>query len=841
MKKKALFLLFLLVGLVWTESIRATGKITFRTSRTAGESIEMNLKALGDIKIDGVNEPGKQGYAGYTLTSSEVVIEGDITFFACNDNDLTELDVSQCATLDTMQVIFNYLTSLDLSQNKKLRKVFCYENMLETLTLGNLPELGELLCQTNKLKNINLLGLPKLKKCWVSENPITNIDLSANKELEEFFSDFSGLKSLNISQNTKLKRLNVGYTDIQALDLSACPNLELLYCGDRGRMNVDVSVCSKLKEYAFFKNHCTEADFSGNPDIRYIECYQNDFTAAKMSKLVSSLPARQPADNAMLVVINTADESENNVCTKATVKAAQGKGWKVMDYAKGAYSAYEGSEDNEEQPEGSYVKVKTSKPAGTELTFYATALTPIEVVGAEVVKSVATTLTLKVVQPEIIIKGEMMTFAAQNAGITEAEVDNKVMLSLWLDNNEMTKLDLRNAETLLVLNVEKNKLKSLDVSSLGTLEKLVCGNNLIETLDLANNVNLQGVQCENNKLGTLDVSKNPNIGLIKCYGNNIGVDAAKAFFEGLPECKNFVIEDRGVICFINKGDANEKNRAWSQDVRKGVGKKFMVLDYANGEYGTYGKTYEGMDNPDALKLYVGGVMVTEDNAGDVLGDGGKVVYDMENKVLTLNNANITAIEGSAGLANSSVEGLTIRLVGTNTVSSQGNYVGFGMSKKTTITGDGKLILNGGSAGIYLNKSQLVIAHCTVEANGQVGIVGYDGASGEEITVDDATLKVNGVKGAAFFLTRFNTVGCHFPDNVYFSEQERAVVNADGTLFMGEFTIVPDVNGVGKTAVSDVDAGPVVVFGLNGCRRNELGRGLNIVKSADGKTRKVLVE
>ncbi len=842
-KKKLLFFLFVLMQLFWTSGVQATGKITMTTDRQPGQSIEMHLKARGEIVIEGVNESGKQGYGTYTLTSSDIVIHGDITFFACNDNELTALDISQCTTIDTLQVVFNNLKTLDLSANKNLRKVFCYENQLEELTLGELPEVQELLCHTNRLKSINLTGLKKLRKCWISENQIESVDLSSNQSLEEFYCDYTPVSSLNLSNNKTLKRLNCSMTKMSSVNVKDCPDLEILYCSGLNIDKVDLSNNKKLKEYAFYSNNFTEADFSGLPDICYIECYSNSIDEGNMNKLVSSLPTRQAKDNARLVVINTQASKENNVCSKSAVAVAKDKGWKVQDYANGAFVPYEGSEGGGGSPEEHYVKLTTNKPAGTELTFYASALNPISVEGAEVLEAAGTKLRLKVQQPEITVKGDLMTFAAQKSGITSAELKSELLLSLWLDENELESINLNGNTTLLILNVEKNKLKTLDVSSLVNMEKFACAQNQLETLDLSGCSSLKYISCENNRLESLDFSKTPLIGSIACFGNKISSVKARAFFESLPECQTPVYDEtQGGILFVNSHDSSEGNSAFMTDVDIAKNKKFAVIDYIGGTAGIHGKPYEGIGEQEEIKLYVGGVQVTAGNAGDVLDDGGTVTYDMASKTLTLNNARFTAPEGSGGIANSSVDDLTIRLVGDNSVTSQGSYTGMGLSRRTKITGEGKLTINGGSGGIYVNKTQLTVENCTVEVNGKVGIVGYDGKSGEELIVDNATLKVTGEKGAAFFLGNIETKRSMFDPQygVRFEKAAKAVVNANGDLYMGTFAIIPDPTGVSSANV-DAEEVVTVVYDVQGRSFNELQRGLNIVKMSNGKTKKVMVK
>jgi hypothetical protein len=102
-------------------------------------------------------------------------------------------------------------------------------------------------------------------------------------------------------------------------------------------------------------------------------------------------------------------------------------------------------------------------------------------------------------------------------------------------------------------------------------------------------------------------------------------------------------------------------------------------------------------------LWVSGVQVTEENAGDVLGDG-TVSYNFENNTLTLKNANITnALDDNDGLFGIYSEGgLNIALEGENKIEiPEGNIDSYGIyiEGDLLLSGDSILIKNGNTANI----------------------------------------------------------------------------------------------------------------------------------------------
>lgn len=146
----------------------------------------------------------------------------------------------------------------------------------------------------------------------------------------------------------------------------------------------------------------------------------------------------------------------------------------------------------------------------------------------------------------------------------------------------------------------------------------------------------------------------------------------------------------------------------------------------------------------AVTIYnfkIAGTQVTSANCNDLSvidGVSGKVNYDHATKTLTLDNATISnkntvdeddwekvARGKAAGIFNE-VDGLTIRLVGNNTITSEKSIGVWNDNSKITFTGDGKLAVNGSTtsndnfykAGIF-NGGSIIVSGCTLEASGGV--------------------------------------------------------------------------------------------------------------------------
>lgn len=126
---------------------------------------------------------------------------------------------------------------------------------------------------------------------------------------------------------------------------------------------------------------------------------------------------------------------------------------------------------------------------------------------------------------------------------------------------------------------------------------------------------------------------------------------------------------------------------------------------------------------------VNGIDVTSENCTDVLKDG-IVSYDPKTKTLTLKNADLSSIWAHG-------VDLTLKLVGTNTVSMNGESEGLIIAQGLTITGDGSLTVRNSyyssiaidlRNGAYIQKSGNVILHGSLLAMDMVTMLRLEGGT-----------------------------------------------------------------------------------------------------------------
>lgn len=247
------------------------------------------------------------------------------------------------------------------------------------------------------------------------------------------------------------------------------------------------------------------------------------------------------------------------------------------------------------------------------------------------------------------------------------------------------------------------------------------------------------------------------------------------------------------------------------------------------------------------ELYVGGTQVTTDNAANITGawlKSGSVAFDAASMTLTLTDVSIEAENDINGIR-SGLNGLTIKFMGNNLIktyyaSGIYNDVNGGM----TITGDSVKVETSQQSAIFTGyDSQLTISKCTVDAKGLWGLTGVTGKKNEKIAIDHATVYAYGNYGSISSLSAFTLTGCQIknPLNAEFNSDYHAVCYNGDIVMKRYVTIKPDKSaGIEATKAKD-DIVIEAIYNTSGRRIDQMQRGINIVRTKKGSTRKIMVK
>lgn len=149
-----------------------------------------------------------------------------LTIFECNDNQITELDVSRNHNLTELHCNHNHLETLDMRDNTMLKHLGCVLNHLRILEIGN--NLETLSCSGNQLQTLHISHCPKLEILSCAENCLSELDVSKNSELYMLLCDLNELTELDVICNTKLNILTCEGNPLKILKMKRRMKLEQL-------------------------------------------------------------------------------------------------------------------------------------------------------------------------------------------------------------------------------------------------------------------------------------------------------------------------------------------------------------------------------------------------------------------------------------------------------------------------------------------------------------------------------------------------------------------------------------------------------------------------------------
>ena len=600
MSKQLRIWLFVLIGtLLATSSLLAEGVITMTTSKAVGETIALDIKANGNITIEGAQETGRKDYYGeelYRLSSQTITIRGDVTYLDCDYSRLTSLDVSGCTALTSLSCTSNQLTSLDVSGCTALTKLDCSDNPLTSIDLSNCKSLKEftwdkkeltsldvsgctalteLNCYENQLTSLNVSGCTSLTKLNCYGNQLTSLDVSDCTSLTTLNCNHNQLTSLNVSgcttlttlscygnpltsinlsNCTLLKKFTWNEGKLTSLDVSGCTSLTELHCSDNQLTSLDVTGCTSLTKLNSSDNQLTSLDVSKNTDLTELDCYGNQINGENMTKLVNSLPSRKGLRSGNLVIVSRR-ESEVNLCRQSDIAIAQEKNW-IPKWQNG--DSYKGIGDG-------VIIMTTSKAVGEKVE-----------------------LKIKA-NGDVLIEG-----VSEMPYLSERYSENYTLTSQTITiQGDVTEFDCYG-----------NQLTSLDVTSCTSLTKLNSSDNQLTSLDMTSCASLTKLNSSDNQLTSLDVSKNTALTELDCSGNQINGEGMTKLVNSLPDRKGMssgalrVVEyssekkDQNWCSFADVATASKKNWAvqkhepyysWTSYSGVGEGVITMTTSKAVGE------------------------------------------------------------------------------------------------------------------------------------------------------------------------------------------------------------------------------------------------------------------
>ena len=295
-----------------------------------------------------------------------------------------------------------------------------------------------------------------------------------------------------------------------------------------------------------------------------------------------------------------------------------------------------------------------------------------------------------------------------------------------------------------------------------------------------------------------------------------GISAVANVAEEELTIRNSYVEvtgSKGSICDIANLVLDNCSITQPEGAAFDTNKRAVVL---NGEMVTDKVVIE----PDYYGIEIAGEDVTSLNCKDlsvINGVDGKISYNPGTKTLTMEDVTINTT-GNVGILNKDVEGMQIKLVGNNTITI--NDACIQTYKTSTISGSGTLRLESdGLCGLYVRSSSLTVEGVKLYTEGKWGIAGYDGKSGEILTLRNAYVEATGSIGSICDLQDLVLDGCTItqPEGAAFDANNHAVV-LNGETVTDKVVIEPvyygiEIAGEKVTSLNCKDLS--VIYGVDG--------------------------
>ena len=273
---------------------------------------------LDDEEIGKVTKINVQGRDIKSLKGIECFTE--LKYLNCQENLLTELDLTKCTELMELSCNNCRLETLAVSGCTKLWNLGCNGNKLTTLDLTNCPQLYLFGCAGNQFETLKLVDCPTLHSLNCSNNQLSTLDLSNCPELSYLTCNNNQLTSFNITKCKDIISIECKNNQFTALDLTKNEKILYFYCEN---------------------NRLTSLKFSKNGILNTLFCENNQLSGAAMDELIASLPIKR---SAQILILNSDDSvHEQNICTTIQVGALMAKKWTTYHHLNGKMVEYSGS------------------------------------------------------------------------------------------------------------------------------------------------------------------------------------------------------------------------------------------------------------------------------------------------------------------------------------------------------------------------------------------------------------------------------------------------------------------------------------------------------------------
>ncbi|RDK83840.1 T9SS type A sorting domain-containing protein [Marinirhabdus gelatinilytica] len=149
----------------------------------------------------------------------------NIVSLSADNNNISNIDLSNNIQITFLDIQGNELTNLDLSNNINLEVLSLANNPLGAVDISNLTNLELFFCESCELQDLDITNNASLKELYLNFNMIATIDLQQNNLLEKLIIGYNNLSSIDLSQNLNITRVFANENSLEEIDFSENVNI----------------------------------------------------------------------------------------------------------------------------------------------------------------------------------------------------------------------------------------------------------------------------------------------------------------------------------------------------------------------------------------------------------------------------------------------------------------------------------------------------------------------------------------------------------------------------------------------------------------------------------------
>lgn len=184
------------------------------------------------------------------LTTMDFSVLPDLEVLIANQMTVSEVvDLSKAKNIKKIDISDSAWKGIKLPEGAELDFLYCDNADLSELDLSPCASIGKLLAEGNSLSKLDISKFSGLTCLKASDNQLEGIDLSKNTSLRELYLAGNNLSSVDFSACKELIWLNLGANKLSTLEVKNCSQLEYLWIYDNQIKAPEMlELCSQLPD-----------------------------------------------------------------------------------------------------------------------------------------------------------------------------------------------------------------------------------------------------------------------------------------------------------------------------------------------------------------------------------------------------------------------------------------------------------------------------------------------------------------------------------------------------------------------------------------------------------------